>query len=213
MAPEPAALTPRRRLGPAARRAQLVGVGLELLAEGSLDDVTADAVAAQAGVSKGLVFHYYPTTRDLQVAVLRVKAAELVASVDAAPEAAPADRLLAGLDAYVAFIEVQPRTYRALVRSAGSDPQLLAIFEETRAAVVGLIASALGTDVLPVGLRLTLRGWLALVEETTLHWLDEAPVPRADLVAFLHRSALALLADPLALTAGASIHHGGGSPV
>jgi hypothetical protein len=127
-----------------------------------------------------------------------VKAAELVACVDAAPDATPAERLLAGLDAYVAFIEVQPTTYRALVRSAGSDPQLLAVFEETRAAVVDLVASALGTDDLPAGLRLALRGWLALVEEATLHWLDEAPVARADLLAFLHRSALALLADPVA---------------
>lgn len=199
MAPQRADLATRRRLGPTARREQLVGVGLDLLAERSLDDVTADAVAARAGVSKGLVFHYFPTTRDLQVAVLRVKADELIACVDAAPDAAPADRLIAGLDAYVAFIEVQPRTYRALVRGAGSDPQLLAIFEDTRAAVVDLIAEALGTDTLPSGLRLTLRGWLALVEETTLHWLDETPVPRAELVAFLHRSALALLGDPLAL--------------
>jgi AcrR family transcriptional regulator len=187
-----------RRLDAAARREQLVQVGLDLLAEGTFDQMTADEVAQRAGVSKGLVFHYFPTTRELQVAVLRNKAAELIAGLDADPEAVPTDRLRAGIDAFVAFIELQPDTYRAIARGAGTDEQLLAVFEDTRGSVVDLIRRAVGLPDLPPGLRIAVRAWIALVEEATLHWLDDRPVPRADLVDFLHRAALDLLADPLA---------------
>jgi AcrR family transcriptional regulator len=190
-----------RRLGAAARREQLVQVGVQLLRTDSFEQVSADVVAQRAGVSKGLVFHYFPTTRDLQVAVLRAVAHELVVSLDVDPSATPADRLLVGIDAFVAFIEQQPDSYRAIARGAGSDQQLLAVFEDTRAAVLDLIARAAGLTELPVGLRIAARGWIALVEETVLHWLDGRPVPRSELVAFLHRAALALLADPLAVEA------------
>lgn len=190
-----------RRLDAAVRREQLVQTGLGMLAEGAFDQMTADEVAHRAGVSKGLVFHYFPSTRELQAAVLRAKAAELVAGLDVDPAAAPTARLRAGIEAFVAFIEVQPDTYRAIARGAGTDEQLLAVFEDTRAAVVDLIRGAVALPELPAGLRIAVRGWIALVEEATLHWLDERPVPRTDLVDFLHRAALGLLADPLATSA------------
>lgn len=58
-----------RRLDAEARREQLVAAGLDLVKRGPIDQLTADDVARAAGVSKGLVFHYFPTTRDLHVAL------------------------------------------------------------------------------------------------------------------------------------------------
>jgi AcrR family transcriptional regulator len=193
------AAVPNRRLGPDARRAQLVGVGLALMKQMPFDEVTAEVVARAGGVSKGLVFHYFPTTRDLQVAMLRAAAVELLAQLDVGAELPPDERLRVGLDAFVRYIEQQPASYQAVVRRAGSDERLLEVFEDTRAAVVGIVAGALGLSELPPGLRLLIRGWIAMVEECVLHWLDDRPVPREELVEFLRRAALTMLPEALAL--------------
>src|SRR5438046_2932038 len=89
-----------RRLGPEARRAQLVGVGLALIKEMPFDEVTAEVVGRACGVSKGLVFHYFPTTRDLQVAILRAASAELLVDLDVGAGLPPDERLRVGLDAF-----------------------------------------------------------------------------------------------------------------
>lgn len=188
-----------RRLGPEARRAQLIGVGVALIKEIPFDEVTAEVVARAVGVSKGLVFHYFPTTRDLQVAILRAAAGELLTELDVGADLPPDERLRVGLDAFVRFIEQQPASYQAVVRRAGSDERLLAVFEDTRAAVVDIVAAALGATELPAGLRLVIRGWIAMVEECVLHWLDDRPVPRDDLIEFLRRAAITMLPDALAL--------------
>jgi AcrR family transcriptional regulator len=203
VAPVPSAETPAvgKRLGPEARRAQLVSVGVALIKEIPFDEVTAEVVARAVGVSKGLVFHYFPATRDLQVAILRAAAGELLTELDVGADLPPDERLRVGLDAFVRFIEQQPASYQAVVRRAGSDERLLAVFEDTRAAVVDIVAASLGVSELPPGLRLVIRGWIAMVEECVLHWLDDKPVPRDQLIEFLRRAALTMLPDALVLGA------------
>jgi AcrR family transcriptional regulator len=193
-----------KRLGPDARRAQLVGVGMTLMKEMAFDEVTAEVVARAGGVSKGLVFHYFPTTRDLQVAILRAAAGELLAQIDVGTDLPPEERLRVGLDAFVRYIEQHPASFQAVVRRAGSDERLLAVFEDTRSAVVDIVAGALGLSELPPALRLVIRGWIAMVEECVLHWLDNRPVPRQELIEFLRRAAVTMLPDALALGRGAA---------
>jgi AcrR family transcriptional regulator len=190
---------PNRRLGPDARRAQLVGVGLGLIKEMPFDEVTAEVVARAVGVSKGLVFHYFPSTRDLQVAILRAAADELLSELDVGAGLPPDERLRVGLDAFVRYIEQNPASYQAVVRRAGSDERLLAVFEDTRSAVVDIVATSLGVSELPAGLRLVIRGWIAMVEECVLHWLDDRSVSREELVEFLRSAALRMLPDAIAL--------------
>jgi len=192
--------TTSRRLGAEARREQLVQAGLELIGAVPFDQLSADDVARAVGVSKGLVFHYFPTTRDLQVAVLRATTKDLLAGLDVDPSAIPAERLRLGVDAYVAYIERAPASYLAMARSAGSDARLGEVFEETRSAVVAIIQGVLGAPELPPGLAIGLRGWIALVEESTLHWVAMGrPIARTELVAFLLEVALTMLPEAMAL--------------
>jgi len=52
-----------RRLGVEERRAQLLGAALTLFAHRAPDDVSIDEVAAAAGVSRPLVYRYFPGGR------------------------------------------------------------------------------------------------------------------------------------------------------
>lgn len=190
------------RLGAEARREQLVRAGMELIREVPFDTLTADDVARAAGVSKGLVFHYFPTTRDLQAAVLRATTEDLLGGLDVDPSATPQERLRLGIDAFVAYVEQSPESYLAMSRSAGSDPALGAAFEDTRNAIVELVQGVLGADALPPGLAVGLRGWIAFVEEAALHWVALGrPFPREELVSFALGAALSTFAEAAAITA------------
>ena len=51
----------RRRLSASDRRRQLVSIGLAKIVETPIQDLSLDDVAAEAGISRGLLFHYFPT--------------------------------------------------------------------------------------------------------------------------------------------------------
>src|SRR5499427_8354648 len=98
---------PRRRvrLDNDQRRAQLLQLARKAFSDRSYDDVSIDDLAREAKISKGLLYHYFPTKRDLYVAGLHEIAEQLVQRVNSVPEdLPPIERVLAGLDAYLGHI-------------------------------------------------------------------------------------------------------------
>lgn len=195
---------PNRRLDADERRAQLVEAGLGLLESAPFDKIGAAEVARAAAVSKGLVFHYFPTTADLHVAVARAAAERLVGSLVTDPELPQERRLALGLEAFIAYIERAPAAYLAVSRGAGRNEGLLAVYEDARRAIVQLMVEALGYDDPPPALRIMLRGWNAMVEEAVLHWLADRPIPRERLVDLLKQAALDCVSAALAAEAAAA---------
>lgn len=192
---------PARRLSPDDRRAQLVTAGLRLLKSTPLDAVTAPAVAAAAGVSKGLVFHYFPSQRELQAAIASAAADEMLhmfSTID--PELDYVSQLRAGLEGFISYIEQQPASYAAIARDAGSDELLRQVFERTRDAIVVIVCNVVGLDEPTPLMRLYLRGWIAMVEETTLQWVLHRAVSHAELVDYLQSSAFDLVARAIGST-------------
>lgn len=51
----------RVRLKPEERRTQLINIGLRLLVDRPIHEMSIDEVAAEAGISRGLLFHYFPS--------------------------------------------------------------------------------------------------------------------------------------------------------
>ena len=62
---------PRARLEVDERRAQLMKLGIELFAARAYDEVSIDELSRMAGISKGLLYHYFPTKRDFYVATVQ----------------------------------------------------------------------------------------------------------------------------------------------
>jgi len=178
----------RVRLDTDERRAQLLALGKQAFADRTYDEVSIDDIARSAGISKGLLYHYFPTKRDLYVAGLREIAAELVIRTQAVPQdLAPIDRVRAGIDAYLDHVETTARAYIALMRGGiGSDPEVVAVLDETRQRLIDqILDKAAGSPIAPmVGhplFRLSLRGWIGYVEAASLDWLASRDGDRAAL--------------------------------
>jgi len=190
----PPAARERARLQVDERRSRLIELGLQLFAERSIDELSIDDIARAAGISKGLLYHYFSSKRDYYLEVVRAAAGHLVertspAGVDVSPAA-----LQDGLDAYLDFVEQNARSFVALMRGgAGSDPEVLLIVETTRRSIADRILSRLGqTQPTPL-LRTALRGWIGFVEAASLDWLERRDLPREALRALCAQLLVAAL--------------------
>ncbi len=179
----------RTRLDPDARRAQLVEIGLSALSEHSLYDLSVEAVAAQAGISKALLFHYFGSKRRFQLAVVEAAAADLLASTEPDPTLAPGAQLRASIEDSVSYVSARRDLYLSLVRGAASgDASMREIFDRTRAGLVERIMAGVtelgGTADDPL-LPIAVRAWLALTEEAIICWTPDGTVDRGRLVDFI----------------------------
>lgn len=192
--PSPGKPAGRTRLVTDERRAQLITLGLELFSSRAYDEVHIAELAAAAGISKGLLYHYFPTKRDFYSAALRVAAEQLLAQLQPAPEQLPLQRLETGLHRYLSYVKHYGTSYVALLRGGiGADPEVAAIIEDTRAACMSRLVSGIGLSPieLPPILRIALRAWIGTVEAASLEWVlcpevDASQVVRLLVETLLH---------------------------
>jgi len=185
----------RTRLDPAARRAQLVALGLQMLSTRPLDQVAIDEIASEAGISRGLLFHYFPTKRDFHVAVVQAAADDLYARTEPDPTLPLRDQLRSSLEAFVDYVTDNRDAYMGLLRGASGDPGLRAVLDSTRSRITARVLAAAGVaDPASNRLRLAARGWVAFTEEATLEWLSEGEPGRFELVDLLEEALVALMA-------------------
>jgi len=165
---------PRARLEVEERRRQLLALGMELFSQRTYDDVSIDELAQEAGISKGLLYHYFPSKRHLYVETVREAARQLLERT-ATPEAMdPVERLRAGLDAYVDYVARHGKPYQSLLRSGvGADEEVTKIVDATRDAFCARLVEAAPDDARGPLVRVALRGWVGFVESATLEWLDQ----------------------------------------
>jgi AcrR family transcriptional regulator len=162
----------------------LIQIGLELLSTRRLDEISVDEIASHAGISSGLLFHYFTTKRDYQMAVTRAAAEQMLAATAPDPDAKPTDKLRQALTAFVDFVQRYPKLYGTLLRGpGGADEELTEIRRKARDRLIGWVEADL-----PVGsplMRQSIRSWMAFVDEATADWLRIPVVDRDTLVQFL----------------------------
>src|SRR3954466_1576114 len=87
------------------RRRRLLELGAELFTRHAYDEISMAQIAREAGISKALLYHYFPSKQDYFVATLATGADELRARIEPAPDLPPAEALSAALDASLSWIE------------------------------------------------------------------------------------------------------------
>jgi AcrR family transcriptional regulator len=172
--------TGRVRLDPATRREQLLEHGVRLLSTRSLEDLSIETLAEEAGISRGLLYHYFGNKQEFHRAVVRKAADDLIRVTAPVQEGEPLERLARSLDAYVGYVEANYAGYVSLVRgAAGGDLDLQDIYEEARAALTDRIfddgdglLQLLSLEDTPV-VRLMVRGWSAMAEDVVISWVRD----------------------------------------
>ncbi|MFC9246513.1 TetR/AcrR family transcriptional regulator [Streptomyces sp. NPDC057136] len=173
----------RRRMGVEERRQQLIGVALELFSHRSPDDVSIDEIAAAAGISRPLVYHYFPGKQSLYEAALGRAADELAGRFLEPLEGPLGARLLRVMGRFFDFVEEHGPGFSALMRggpSVGSS-KANAMIDGVRQAAYEQIISHLGVQDPSARLELVVRSWVSLAESTALIWLDGRRIPRSEL--------------------------------
>ncbi|MFE0452353.1 TetR/AcrR family transcriptional regulator [Streptomyces sp. NPDC058914] len=191
----------RRRMGVEERRQQLIGVALELFARRSPDEVSIDEIAAAAGISRPLVYHYFPGKLSLYEAALR-RASQDLAGRFAEPHEGPLGaRLLRVMRRYFDFVDEHGPGFSALMRGgpAVGSSTTNALIDSVRQAAYEQILSHLDITDPPARLELVVRSWISLAESTALIWLDGRRIPREELE-------VQLVQDFAALTAVSAAH-------
>lgn len=186
-------VTPPARMPADERRRQLVEIGWRLLQSRPIHEMALDEVAAEAGISRTLVFHYFPTKGDFYAAVVQSAGEHLLRPVVTPEGASPDERVRTLVEGFVRLVERNRASYSALVRAAGGgDQRVVDLIGEIRDSLVPkwLAAAAWRHD--DALARLVVRGWLVGMEETVLAW-DPRTVRREDLVDHLSRSLFAEL--------------------
>ncbi len=164
------------------RRRQIVEAGGELFAEHAFDEISMQQIARAAGVSKPLLYHYFPSKIDLFKAAVAEKAAELEAVIQPSGPGEPVEQLGQILDAYLDWIERNARVWAKLMQSANSLPEAGEIVESFRAGTMEKAMKGLTGRRKPrPALRVALNGWLGYIDAAILDWIGSKDVSREQL--------------------------------
>jgi AcrR family transcriptional regulator len=176
----------RVRLETDQRRAQLLELARRAFSDRAYDDVSIDDLARVAKISKGLLYHYFPTKRDLYVAGLGEIADELVEAITKiSDDLAPIDRVRTSVDAYLDHITRHSRAFVALMRGGiGSDPEVAGVIESVRTRLFEkfLVGSPFATLLAgDARFETAVRGWIGFVEAASIDWCANPRLSRAEL--------------------------------
>src|SRR5665809_77674 len=143
------------------RRRRLLALGTELFARNSFAELSMAAIAREAGISKALLYHYFPSKQDFFLATLQDAAEELARRTQPDPGLPPAEALAASLDAFLGWIDENELAYRKLMESAGSVPEVGEWITQVRDETTARILDGLGVGGdPPAKVRTATRAWL-----------------------------------------------------
>ncbi|GAA2543630.1 TetR/AcrR family transcriptional regulator [Mycolicibacterium diernhoferi] len=169
---------PRRRLSPGDRRSELLILGAEVFGQRPYDEVRIDEIAERAGVSRALMYHYFPDKRAFFAAVVRAEGERLFEATNAPldPDHTLFGQVREGVLAYLRYDEQHPHGAWAAYMGIGrADPVLRGLDDEDGQAndkqadrIIGHVWAVAGApldEITARNLRAVVYGWLAFTFE------------------------------------------------
>jgi AcrR family transcriptional regulator len=198
----PASSAPRyTRLEPDARRDLILDAARRVFVSTSAAEASTTEIAREAGVTRGLVHHYFGTKRSLYVAVVADLAAALPGLVRTDVEELSVDEMVdANVTSWLDSIERDRDLWLALlgVEVVGRDPEIEGILSDARDAVIDRMARNQARGAEPTAeLRLLLRIYLGAAEAAAREWAMYGRASREQVHAVLKGTLLAMVGQVL----------------
>jgi AcrR family transcriptional regulator len=167
------------------RRRQLLDAGADLFAHHSYDELSMAKIARAVGISKALLYHYFPSKQAYFQATLEQAAAELAETVQPNPDLPPVEQLADSLDAYLGWIERNAGAYAKLITSVGAVPEVRELVERVRNETADRILQGISPGGAAPPLRAAVRGWMWFMDGAILDWIEHRDIERARLQGLL----------------------------
>lgn len=154
-----------------------------MFAEKPYEDVWMEDIASRAGVSRATLYHYFPSKRDLYVAILKRASGRFLARADPDRQLPLAEQLAAGLQAHIQSLVDHPFEAVAINRGALSDdPEIQAIIADELSVAGRLLTDRLVAEgCLNDVSEIAVEGWLAFVRAACAKWIQSQNISRDDL--------------------------------
>ncbi len=189
------------RLEPDARRDLILDAARRVFVRSNPDSASTSEIAREAGVTRGLVHHYFGTKRKLYLAVVEDLAATLPDLVRTDVAGLPVDQMVdANVTSWLDSIDRERDLWLALlgVEVVGRDPELEAIMSGARDAVIDRMAGNQARGAEPTDeLRLVLRVFLGAAEAAAREWALHERASRDQVHAVLKGTLLAMVGQVL----------------
>lgn len=164
------------------RRRRLLELGRGLFTSRPYDELSMATIAREAGISKALLYHYFPSKQAFFVATLQEEATRLADRVRPDPGQPPATQLSSALDAWLTWVEENRTAYGKLLRGASGVPEVRELIDRVRDDTAALIVTRLwGDGDAPAEVRAAVRGWLWFMDGVCLDWVEHHDLDRAQL--------------------------------
>jgi AcrR family transcriptional regulator len=154
------------------RRQQLVARATELFATHGYEELSMSRIAREAGISKALLYHYFPSKRQLFETALTAAAEDLKRRTDPVdPTLSPVEQVTASLDAFLRWVDDHREGYRKLIQSGGI-PEVREVVGAVRDATAQRILEGLGAEGQRPATRTAVQAWLWFLDGACLDWLE-----------------------------------------
>jgi AcrR family transcriptional regulator len=183
----------RRRLSADDRRRQLIGIGLTKLLETPIQDLSMDEIAVEAGISRGLLFHYFPTKTDFYLECIAAAGRRIQRNTRPNEGDSGDVQVETMVRLMIEQIDRRRAFYQSLVHTA---PEAAHVYESVRAVCADRVVAALELAAVQ---RPVVHAWWAYVEDRALAWSADPPSRRTTDLATLTTHCCTALTALLAL--------------
>ncbi|MGX1632803.1 TetR/AcrR family transcriptional regulator [Streptomyces albidoflavus] len=189
---------PRRRMEPDVRRAEILNIARKLFGAQSYGTVSISDIAAEAGVARGLVSHYFGSKRQLYLEVVRQMMVVPASVSERLPPTTAEERLSICVDRWLEVVERNRDMWLSAIglEALGHDPEIDQIMlEADEIATDRVLEAAMMADVVEgrEKLRAMIRAHSSMLKAASREWLVRETLSRSDLHVILTRTVMHLV--------------------